>query len=78
MGVRSFDGSAAGLGGCPFASTPGKRAPGNIAMDTLVRTVHDAGYTTDVDLEILADAAAFAREIVDRARTEANTPEGDA
>lgn len=77
MGVRSFDGAAAGLGGCPFASTPQRRAPGNIAMDTLVRTIHDAGYTTGVDLDILTDAAAFAREIVDRARAEANTPEGE-
>ena len=76
MGVRSFDGSAAGLGGCPFASTPGRRAPGNIASDTLVRTIHDAGYETGVDLDLLADASAFAREIVERARAEtAATPE---
>lgn len=28
MGVRSFDSSAGGLGGCPYASTPERRAPG--------------------------------------------------
>src|SRR5262245_26322069 len=45
-GVRSFDGSVAGLGGCPYASTPGKRAPGNISTELLVRTVRAAGYET--------------------------------
>ncbi|MFT3685097.1 MAG: DUF559 domain-containing protein [Phycisphaerales bacterium] len=39
LGVRSFDGSVAGLGGCPYASTPGKRAPGNISTETLVETI---------------------------------------
>lgn len=77
MGVRSFDGSVAGLGGCPFASTPGTRAPGNISTETLVRTVLDAGYHCDVDLDLLADAARFAREIVERARAEAAAGEDE-
>jgi hydroxymethylglutaryl-CoA lyase len=64
LGVRSFDGSVAGIGGCPYASTPDRRAPGNIATDTLVRTVHAAGFKTGVDLEALASAAAVARELV--------------
>lgn len=68
LGVRSFDGSVAGLGGCPYASTPGKRAPGNIATELLVRTIHDSGYTTGVDLDALAEAAAFARKIVAASR----------
>ncbi len=68
MGIASFDGSAGGLGGCPHAGTPEKRAPGNISTDLLVRTVQDAGYETGVDLELLAEASRFAREIVDRAR----------
>jgi hydroxymethylglutaryl-CoA lyase len=71
MGVRSFDGSVAGLGGCPYASTPGKRAPGNIATETLVRTVHAAGFETGVDLEKLAQAAAYARQIVSASRAAA-------
>lgn len=71
LGVISFDGSVAGLGGCPYASTPGQRAPGNISTDLLVRTIHDAGFTTGVDLDRLAQAAAYAREIVDRARAAA-------
>jgi hydroxymethylglutaryl-CoA lyase len=68
LGVRSFDGSVAGLGGCPYASTPGKRAPGNIATETLVRTIHEAGYETGVNLDALAEAAAFARQIVAKSR----------
>jgi hydroxymethylglutaryl-CoA lyase len=63
-GVRSFDGSVAGLGGCPFA--PG--APGNIDTATLVQTVTDAGLETDVNLDALEAAAALAREIVPSCR----------
>jgi hydroxymethylglutaryl-CoA lyase len=69
LGVRSFDGSVAGLGGCPYASTPGKRAPGNISTETLVRTIHAAGFETGVDLDKLAAAADYAREIVARSRS---------
>ena len=54
MGVRSFDSSAGGLGGCPFA--PGAR--GNVATDALVRAVEDAGYSTGVDRAALARATA--------------------
>jgi hydroxymethylglutaryl-CoA lyase len=68
LGIRSFDGSVAGLGGCPYASTPGKRAPGNISTETLVRTVHAAGYETGVDLDRLGAAADYAREIVAKSR----------
>lgn len=75
-GVTSFDGSVAGLGGCPYASTPGRRAPGNISTETLVRTIHAAGYTTGVDLDAIEVAAAFARQVVTRAR--AATAEGGA
>lgn len=63
LGIRSFDGSAAGLGGCPYASTETSRAPGNIATDLLVRTIHEAGYETGLDLEKLADASRVAQEI---------------
>jgi hydroxymethylglutaryl-CoA lyase len=76
LGVRSFDGSVAGLGGCPYASTPGRRAPGNISTETLVRTVHEAGFETGVDLERLAEAAEFARRIVAKARSSAGASGG--
>ena len=48
-GVRAFDASLAGLGGCPFA--PG--ATGNIVMDDLCFMLDSMGLTTGVDLEKL-------------------------
>jgi hydroxymethylglutaryl-CoA lyase len=74
MGVRSFDGSVAGLGGCPYASKklPNgtiQRAPGNISTELLVRTIHAAGYETGVDLDRLAEAAAYAQDIVTKSRS---------
>ena len=55
-GVRHFDASLAGLGGCPFA--PG--ASGNIVMDDLVFMLEAMGLRTGVDLEKLVAV----REIV--------------
>jgi hydroxymethylglutaryl-CoA lyase len=66
MGLRSFDGSAGGLGGCPYASTPTARAPGNISTEVLVQTVTLAGFTTNVELAALRRAADFARGLVAR------------
>lgn len=60
IGVRSFDGAAGGLGGCPFASTDDKRAPGNISTQALVKTVHDAGFETGVDTTLLDEAGRYA------------------
>ncbi len=63
LGVQSFDGAAGGLGGCPYASTPQRRAPGNISTELLVRTIVEAGYQTMVDAEALLSAAEFARTL---------------
>jgi len=52
-GVRSFDGSVSGLGGCPFA--PG--ATGNICTEDLVNMLEDMGYDTRVDLAKLLAVA---------------------
>jgi hydroxymethylglutaryl-CoA lyase len=57
-GVRVFDGSAAGLGGCPFA--PG--ATGNTATEDLVFTLEAAGIATGINLlALLAVADRVAR-----------------
>lgn len=64
MGVRSFDGSVAGLGGCPYASTPERRAPGNIATETLVRVCDDSGFRTSTNNIALNAAAGFARSLI--------------
>ncbi|MBL9032345.1 MAG: hydroxymethylglutaryl-CoA lyase [Phycisphaerae bacterium] len=63
LGVRSFDGAVSGLGGCPYASTPGRRAPGNIDTERLVRVVLESGYSTGVNLDGLARAASVARSL---------------
>lgn len=47
MGVRTFDASTAGLGGCPYA--PG--ASGNVATEDLINMFHKMGCSTGVDLE---------------------------
>jgi hydroxymethylglutaryl-CoA lyase len=57
-GVRSFDASLAGLGGCPFA--PG--ATGNIVMDDLCFMLDSMGLRTGVDLEKLLLVRRIVRE----------------
>ncbi|HUP96431.1 MAG TPA: hydroxymethylglutaryl-CoA lyase [Usitatibacter sp.] len=52
-GVRSFDGSLSGLGGCPFA--PG--ATGNICTEDMVNMLEDMGHDTRVDLAKLLAVA---------------------
>jgi hydroxymethylglutaryl-CoA lyase len=54
-GVATFDASAGGLGGCPYA--PG--ATGNLATDDLVYMLDGLGIRTGVDLETLLAASAF-------------------
>ena len=54
-GVRTFDGSLAGLGGCPYA--PG--ASGNAATEDLAAFFASEGVATGIDIERLADAAAW-------------------
>jgi hydroxymethylglutaryl-CoA lyase len=51
-GVRSFDSSMGGLGGCPFA--PG--ASGNVITEDLVFMFEAMGITTGIDLEKLFKA----------------------
>jgi hydroxymethylglutaryl-CoA lyase len=60
LGVRSFDSSAGGLGGCPYASTETTRAPGNISTSVLVHTIRESGYACGVDDAALNKANAFA------------------
>jgi isopropylmalate/homocitrate/citramalate synthase len=52
-GIRTFDASAGGLGGCPYA--PG--ASGNLATEDLVFALHGMGMNTGVDLDRLVQAS---------------------
>ena len=58
-GLRVFDASAGGLGGCPFA--PG--AKGNVDTVAVHDYLTERGYATGLDGEKLARAAAFARSL---------------
>jgi hydroxymethylglutaryl-CoA lyase len=62
MGIRTFDASVGGLGGCPYA--PG--AAGNVATEDLVYMLHGMGIETGLDLERLVEAAKAAESIVGR------------
>lgn len=64
LGVRSFDSSAGGLGGCPYASTETTRAPGNISTLALLETIKAAGFTTNVDHDAMQSASEFASGIL--------------
>ena len=71
MGIRSFDGSASGLGGCPYASTDGARAPGNIATELLISTIAESGETTSLNPAKLAHAGTLAERIATAAQMRA-------
>ncbi|MFT5065904.1 MAG: hydroxymethylglutaryl-CoA lyase [Yoonia sp.] len=57
MGLRSFDTSVGGLGGCPYA--PG--APGNVATEAVLARLHADGLHTGVDADVIAQAAKLAK-----------------
>jgi hydroxymethylglutaryl-CoA lyase len=51
LGVRTFDASVAGLGGCPYAAG----ASGNVATEDVVYMLHGLGIHTGIDLNQLVD-----------------------
>ncbi|MEM7184230.1 MAG: hydroxymethylglutaryl-CoA lyase, partial [Spirochaetota bacterium] len=55
MGIRSFDSSIAGLGGCPYA--PG--AAGNLATEDLIYLLEKLGFATGIDWKKLLQASEF-------------------
>ncbi|HEX5066305.1 MAG TPA: hydroxymethylglutaryl-CoA lyase [Myxococcota bacterium] len=59
-GVRIFDASLGGLGGCPYA--PG--ASGNVATEDVVDLFERAGVATGVDLDALVDTARWLEQDV--------------
>ena len=57
FGIRTFDASAGGLGGCPYA--PG--APGNLATGDLIQLLNGMGIETGVSLDAVTAASSFVR-----------------
>lgn len=62
LGVRKFDASVGGLGGCPFA--PG--ATGNVATEDLVYLFESVGLDTGIDLQALREVIALAARATGR------------
>lgn len=65
LGIRTFDASAGGLGGCPFA--PG--AAGNLATEDLVYLLDRMGFDHGVRLATVLEAAALIADVLERAPT---------
>lgn len=66
LGVRSFDGAVGGLGGCPYASLPGKRAPGNVALDLIQTVAESMGYRVSCDPEFVRSCGRLALQMTGR------------
>jgi hydroxymethylglutaryl-CoA lyase len=62
LGVREYESSIAGLGGCPFA--PG--ATGNICTEDLVYLLEESGFDTGIDLEALIAVARRVESVIGR------------
>jgi hydroxymethylglutaryl-CoA lyase len=62
QGVRKFDASVGGLGGCPFC--PG--SSGNVATEDLLAFLEGLGFSTGVQMDKLLDAAEFAIQFSSR------------
>ena len=60
LGITTFDSSAGGLGGCPYA--PG--APGNLATEDLVDFLNKNNIQSGIDLEKLAKASLFMQTVL--------------
>ncbi|WP_408008521.1 hydroxymethylglutaryl-CoA lyase [Pseudalkalibacillus sp. A8] len=61
-GVKRFDSSIAGLGGCPFAP----KAVGNVCTEDMVNMFHGMGVATGTDLEQLVETAKWMEQNMDR------------
>jgi len=61
FGITTYDASAGGLGGCPYA--PG--AAGNLATDDLVYMLDGLGIETGVSLKGISEASAFIATKID-------------
>lgn len=55
FGLRTFDSSVAGLGGCPYA----KGATGNVATEDLVYLANGLGAETGIDLDALGECSTW-------------------
>lgn len=64
MGVRVFDASVAGLGGCPYANG----ATGNVATEDVVYMLNGLNISTGINLEKLIETGEYISNILNRDR----------
>jgi hydroxymethylglutaryl-CoA lyase len=62
LGVRTFDASVAGLGGCPYAAG----ASGNVATEDVVYMLNGLGARTGIDLDRLVDIGQWISGVLKR------------
>lgn len=61
-GIKNFDSSSGGLGGCPYAVG----ASGNVASEDIINLFHSMGIETGIDLDKLAIASQFILQSIGR------------
>ena len=61
-GIRTFDGSIGGVGGCPYA--PG--AAGNAATEDLIHVLEALGWDTGIDLNSACQTGVFLSDALNR------------
>ena len=62
FGLRTFDSSISGLGGCPYA----KGATGNVATEDVVYLLNGLGADSGVDLDALVDTSVWISGVLGR------------
>jgi hydroxymethylglutaryl-CoA lyase len=59
-GIRVFDSSTSGLGGCPYADG----ATGNVSTESVLELLSKLGYSTNVDMQKIKEAGSFIRSVI--------------
>lgn len=62
FGLRTFDSSVSGLGGCPYA----RGASGNVATEDVAYLLSGLGATTGIDLDALVETSAWISQRLNR------------
>jgi isopropylmalate/homocitrate/citramalate synthase len=62
-GIRVFDSSVSGLGGCPYA---GSKASGNVATEKVVHMLNGSGIETGVNINKILEASKYIDEVLGR------------
>lgn len=64
MGIRTFDSSIGGLGGCPYA----EGASGNVATEKVVKLLESQGFNTGIDAKKLPLITRFIQEKISKTK----------